>query len=104
MGFSFSRSLAFFRSLDSFLLKGEGVPVRGHALLLVKAEYEDSYGNSASPKTPEEAFFASEETEAVPVESEVFCRNGGVKRIFTSSQFASTAKIKSNKIYEKSLK
>ncbi|MFZ3576326.1 hypothetical protein [Virgibacillus sp. DJP39] len=60
----------------------------------MKAEYEDSYGNSASPKTPEEAFFASEETEAVPVESKVFCRNGGVKRTFTTSHFSSTAWVK----------
>ncbi|MRG86243.1 hypothetical protein GH754_07875 [Salinibacillus xinjiangensis] len=27
-------------------------------------------------KTPQEAVFASEEAEAVPMESEVFCRNG----------------------------
>ncbi|MFZ3576675.1 hypothetical protein [Virgibacillus sp. DJP39] len=64
------------------------------------AEYVD-YGNSASPKTPEEAFFASEETEAAPVESEVFCRNGGVKRIFTMSQFVSTVKIEQQQTYEK---
>jgi len=30
---------------------------------------------STCPKTPEEAFFASEEAEAVPMESEVFCRS-----------------------------
>jgi len=44
--------------------------------LLAEAEYVDSYGNSTCPKTPEEAFFASEEAEAVPMESEVFCRSG----------------------------
>ncbi|MFZ3578433.1 hypothetical protein [Virgibacillus sp. DJP39] len=67
----------------------------------MKAEYEDSCGNSASPKTPEEAFFASEETEAVPAESEVFCRNGVTRSQYV--QFSSTAKVKSDKTYEKSL-
>ncbi|MCG3420003.1 hypothetical protein [Oceanobacillus jordanicus] len=33
---------------------------------------EDSSGNSTSPKAPEEAIFAYEETEAVPTESAVF--------------------------------
>jgi hypothetical protein len=38
-------------------------------------KYEDSCGNSTSPKNPEEAFFASEDSKAVPTESEVFCRS-----------------------------
>lgn len=32
----------------------------------------DSSGNSTGPKTPSEAFFASDEAEAVPAESVVF--------------------------------
>ncbi|RIU91916.1 hypothetical protein D1864_09830 [Oceanobacillus picturae] len=40
--------------------------------LLNEGKYLDSSGNSTSPKTPEEAFFASEEAEAVPTESVVF--------------------------------
>ncbi|SET50039.1 hypothetical protein SAMN05216389_1131, partial [Oceanobacillus limi] len=41
-----------------------------------EAECVDSCGNSTSPKIPEEAVFASEEAEAVPAESEAFCRSG----------------------------
>ena len=63
---------------------------------------------STCPKTPEEAFFASEEAEAVPMESEVFFQSGSkhttiirkrvslTNRIFTVSQFISTTGIKSN--------
>jgi hypothetical protein len=39
---------------------------------LAKEKCGDSSGNSTSPKTPQEAIFASEETEAVPTESGVF--------------------------------
>jgi hypothetical protein len=41
---------------------------------LAKEKCEDSSGNSTSPKAPQEAIFASEETKAVPTESEVFSR------------------------------
>src|SRR5699024_972279 len=41
---------------------------------LAQAEYEDSYGNNTCLKTPQRWFFR-EEAEAVPMESEVFCRS-----------------------------
>ncbi len=40
--------------------------------LISEGKCVDSSGNSTSPKTPQEAIFASEETEAVPTESAVF--------------------------------
>ncbi|MGP4066523.1 hypothetical protein ACTWPF_16590 [Oceanobacillus sp. M65] len=39
---------------------------------LAKEKCGDSSGNSTSPKAPQEAIFASEETKAVPTESGVF--------------------------------
>ncbi|MFD1173060.1 hypothetical protein [Oceanobacillus picturae] len=46
--------------------------LRGRHHTLAKEICGDSSGNSTSPKAPQEAFFASEETKAVPTESEVF--------------------------------
>ncbi len=71
--------------------------------LPAEAIYADSYGNSTSPKTPEEAVFASEEAEAVPMESGVYCRSDSkhlmvirtgeslTNESFTVSQFISVA-------------
>ncbi|RKQ16571.1 hypothetical protein D8M05_06750 [Oceanobacillus bengalensis] len=43
--------------------------------IIAEAEYEDSYGNSTCPKTRKKRSLRHEGAEAVPVESEVFCRS-----------------------------
>ncbi len=89
--------------------KSEG---RTRRLLQEQRKVFDGASNRSPtcPKTPQEAFFADEEAEAVPAESEVFCRseyqhsiNIRMRENVTKSSFhyvAISLKCKSQKIHK----
>ncbi|RKQ31383.1 hypothetical protein D8M06_14095 [Oceanobacillus halophilus] len=80
---SFAKFLLYLILTWKFLFLWEDSPKRdimdysfkkSKACNLAEAEYGDSCGKSTCPKTPQRWFFR-EEAEAVPAESEVFCRS-----------------------------